>query len=82
MKVEEELKKRLTAKLELARFLQDTVAEMARDINRNRSGQVAATAEELYQFMKEVRRGGSTKLAHQGTPNCHACQDRSKCHYR
>lgn len=54
---EEKLKKRLTAKLEVARFLQDTVAEMAKDLRDNRSGSAASSADELYQFMQKVRAG-------------------------
>mmetsp|Transcript_17598 Transcript_17598/g.52868 ORF Transcript_17598/g.52868 Transcript_17598/m.52868 type:complete len:846 (+) Transcript_17598:182-2719(+) len=57
LKKEEQLKKRLTAKLEVARFLQDTVADMAKDIRDNRGGSAAASADELYQFMQKVRAG-------------------------
>ena len=48
------MKKRLGVKLEVARFLQDTVAEMARDMKRSRTGDVAATADELYNFINKV----------------------------
>ena len=54
LKKEEELKRRLGAKLEVARFLQDTVAEMAKDIKSKRTGEVQASAEELYKFMNKV----------------------------
>lgn len=57
LKHEEALKSQLTAKLELARFLQDTTEEMARSLSKHRSGDVAATAAELYDFMKRVRSG-------------------------
>lgn len=59
LKKEEEVKKRLAVKLEVARFLQDTVAEMARDINKKRTGEVSSTAADLYQFMTKVRAGGT-----------------------
>ena len=51
------MKKRLGVKLEVARFLQDTVAEMARDMKRSRTGDVAATADELYNFINKARVG-------------------------
>ena len=54
LKKEEEKKKRLAAKIQVARFLQDTVALMARDLRQKRTGQVQASAAELYQFMKSV----------------------------
>ncbi|CAD7704609.1 unnamed protein product [Ostreobium quekettii] len=57
LKKEEEMKKRLAAKLQVAHFLQDTVALMARDLRQKRTGDVQASAAELYQFMKRVRRG-------------------------
>lgn len=40
LKAEEELKKRLAAKLQVARFLQDTMAEMAREMRVSRHGEV------------------------------------------
>ncbi|CAD7705180.1 unnamed protein product [Ostreobium quekettii] len=57
LKKEEELKKRVAAKLEVARFLQDAVALMARDLRQKRTGEVQASAAELYQFMKNIRKG-------------------------
>ncbi|GMH33776.1 hypothetical protein BSKO_01610 [Bryopsis sp. KO-2023] len=57
LKQQEELKKRLAVKLEVARFLQDTVAVMARDLKKKRTGETQASAAELYQFMKEIRGG-------------------------
>ena len=35
-------------------LLQDTVADMAKDMRDNRTGSAAASAEELYQFMQMV----------------------------
>ena len=48
------MKKRVGAKLEMARFLQDTVAEMAKDMKGSKSGATQASAEQLYQFLKKV----------------------------
>ena len=55
LKKEEHLKKRLTIKLEVAQFLQDTVAVMADDLKQKATGENTASAAELYQFMKDVR---------------------------
>jgi len=66
LKKEEEQKKRLAARLGVAQFLQDTVAEMAKDLQKARSGDTAASAEELVSFMKKVRSGqriGNSELA-------------------
>lgn len=41
----------------MARFLQDTVAEMAKEIKATRSGRVQASADELYSFINKVRVG-------------------------
>ena len=57
LKKEEEMKQRIGARLEVARFLQDTVAEMASNMRRQRSGDNQTSAAELYQFMKRVRAG-------------------------
>eukprot|EP00192_Tetraselmis_astigmatica_P024813 CAMPEP_0117663200 /NCGR_PEP_ID=MMETSP0804-20121206/8470_1 /TAXON_ID=1074897 /ORGANISM="Tetraselmis astigmatica, Strain CCMP880" /LENGTH=521 /DNA_ID=CAMNT_0005470171 /DNA_START=473 /DNA_END=2038 /DNA_ORIENTATION=- len=57
LKKEEELRKRLALKLDVARFLQDTVAEMAKEIKQKKTGKSAATAAELYEFMGKVRAG-------------------------
>ncbi|KAL4859684.1 Mitochondrial proton/calcium exchanger protein [Chlorella vulgaris] len=57
LKKEEEMKRRIGARMELARFLQDTVAEMASDMQKSRSGETATSAEELYQFMQRIRAG-------------------------
>ncbi|KAK9786798.1 hypothetical protein WJX73_003279 [Symbiochloris irregularis] len=60
LKKEEELKKRIGVKLEVARFLQDTVEEMAKDMSKSgagMSGEMQASAKELYAFMKRVRAG-------------------------
>jgi len=44
LKKEEDMKRRISARLEVARFLQDTVAEMAGDIKAQRSGEVQTSA--------------------------------------
>ena len=36
-------------------FVQDTVAEMAKNMKSNRTGATQASASELYDFMKRVR---------------------------
>ena len=38
---------------------QDTVAEMATDIKAKRTGEVAASADELFRFINKVRGGGA-----------------------
>ena len=60
LKHEEELKKRLKAKLEVARFLQDTVKVMAKGLKQSRSGYTREKADKLYDFMKKVRSGDAT----------------------
>ncbi|KAJ7563576.1 hypothetical protein O6H91_03G115700 [Diphasiastrum complanatum] len=58
MKEEEALKKKLNARLQYAKFLQDTVAEMAKEIKATRTGDIQRTAEDLDRFMNKVRTGG------------------------
>lgn len=60
LKHEEELKKRLKAKLEVARFLQDTVKVMAKGLKQSRSGYTRDRADKLYDFMKRLRSGDAT----------------------
>lgn len=57
MKEEEALKRKLTARLEYAKFLQDTVKEMAKEVQNSRSGDIKKTAEDLDEFMNKVRTG-------------------------
>ncbi|KAL6755050.1 LETM1-like protein-domain-containing protein [Haematococcus lacustris] len=61
LKKEEELKRRLSLRLELARFLQDTTAEMAKDIARRRGSNTEAA--ELDVFLKKVRSGQEVENA-------------------
>ncbi|XAR65842.1 hypothetical protein NMG60_11011811 [Bertholletia excelsa] len=57
MKEQENLKRRLNARIEYAKFLQDTVKEMAKEVKNSRSGEIKKTAEDLDEFMNKVRRG-------------------------
>lgn len=58
MKEEEALKRRLNARIEYAKFLQDTVKEMAKELKTSRSGELQQTAEDLDDFMNKARTGG------------------------
>lgn len=57
MKEQEALKRRLNARIEYAKFLQDTVKEMAKEVQNSRSGEIKKTAEDLDDFLNKVRRG-------------------------
>jgi len=59
LRKEEEIKRRVQVKIEVARFLQDTVAQMASEIRGRRGpgSAAAASADELYRFMGRVRSG-------------------------
>ncbi|XP_075523658.1 uncharacterized protein LOC142556209 [Primulina tabacum] len=57
MKEEEALKRRLMAKIEYAKFLQDTVKEMAKEVQNSRSGDIKKTAEDLDEFLNRARTG-------------------------
>ncbi|KAG8375866.1 hypothetical protein BUALT_Bualt09G0003600 [Buddleja alternifolia] len=57
MKEEEALKRRLIAKIEYAKFLQETVKEMAKEVQNSRSGEIKKTAEDLDEFLNRVRTG-------------------------
>ena len=59
VKKEEEMKKKLQAKIVLAKFLQETFFEMASDLKDSRSGEVRASAQNLFDFMSRVRAGES-----------------------
>ena len=58
MKEEEALKKKLKARMEYAKFLQDTAKEMAKEVQTSRSGDIKQTAEDLDNFLDKVRKGG------------------------
>ncbi|KAI9196421.1 hypothetical protein LWI28_023789 [Acer negundo] len=57
MKEQEALKRRLNARIEYAKFLQDTVKEMAKEVQNSRSGEIKKTAKDLDDFLNKVRRG-------------------------
>ncbi|KAJ4830254.1 hypothetical protein Tsubulata_021217 [Turnera subulata] len=57
MKEQEALKRKLNARIEYAKFLQDTVKEMAKEVQNSRSGEIKKTAEDLDEFINKVRRG-------------------------
>ncbi|KAJ1263174.1 hypothetical protein BS78_09G163700 [Paspalum vaginatum] len=57
MKEEEALKRKLKARMEYAKFLQDTAKEMAKEVQTSRSGETKQTAEDLDEFLNKVRRG-------------------------
>ncbi|XP_038889926.1 mitochondrial proton/calcium exchanger protein [Benincasa hispida] len=57
MKEQEALKRRLNARIEYAKFLQDTVKEMAKEVQNSRSGEIKKTAADLDEFMTKVRKG-------------------------
>nr|XP_043610022.1 mitochondrial proton/calcium exchanger protein-like [Erigeron canadensis] len=58
MKEQEALKRKLNARIEYAKFLQDTVKEMAKEVQNTRSGEIKKTAEDLDDFLSKVRTGG------------------------
>lgn len=58
MKEQEALKRRLNARIEYAKFLQDTAKEMAKEVQNTRSGEIKKTAEDLDEFLSKVRTGG------------------------
>ncbi|KAF7002390.1 hypothetical protein CFC21_017888 [Triticum aestivum] len=58
MKEEEALKRKLKARMEYAKFLQDTAKEMAKEVQTSRSGDMKQTAEDLDKFLDKVRKGG------------------------
>ncbi|KAL2920778.1 Mitochondrial proton/calcium exchanger protein [Bienertia sinuspersici] len=59
MKEQEALKRRLTARIEYAKFLQDTVKQMAKEVQNSCSGEMKQTAEDLDEFLNKVRKGSS-----------------------
>ncbi|KAK1413612.1 hypothetical protein QVD17_35388 [Tagetes erecta] len=59
MKEQEALKRKLNARIEYAKFLQDTVKEMAKEVQSTRSGELKKTAEDLDDFLNKVRTGAS-----------------------
>ncbi|XP_030482204.2 uncharacterized protein LOC115699108 [Cannabis sativa] len=58
MKEQEALKRRLNARMEYAKFLQDTAKEMAKEVQNSRSGEIKKTAKDLDEFLSRLRKGG------------------------
>lgn len=57
MKEQEALKRKLNARIEYAKFLQDTAKEMAKEVQNSRSGEIKKTAEDLDEFLTRLRTG-------------------------
>ncbi|KAL6221513.1 hypothetical protein ACLB2K_004909 [Fragaria x ananassa] len=57
LKEEEAIKRRLKARIEYAKFLQDTAKEMAKEVQNSRSGEIKQTAEDLDEFLNRLRTG-------------------------
>lgn len=56
------MKRRLKARIEYAKFLQETAKEMAKEVQNSRSGETKQTAEDLDEFLNKVR--NSVSLVH------------------
>lgn len=54
LNMQEALKRRLNARIEYAKFLQDTAKEMAKEVQNSRSGEIKKTAEDLDEFLTRV----------------------------
>jgi LETM1 and EF-hand domain-containing protein 1 len=52
--MQEALKRKLKARIEYAKFLQDTAKEMAKEVQTSRSGETKQTAEDLDEFLNKV----------------------------
>lgn len=52
--IQEALKRKLKARMEYAKFLQDTAKEMAKEVQTSRSGEMKQTAEDLDEFLNKV----------------------------
>jgi len=48
------LKRKLLARIEYAKFLQETAREMAKEVKHSRTGEVKQTAEDLDEFLDKV----------------------------
>uniref|UniRef100_A0A803M5M1 Mitochondrial proton/calcium exchanger protein n=1 Tax=Chenopodium quinoa TaxID=63459 RepID=A0A803M5M1_CHEQI len=59
MREQDALKRRLTARIEYAKFLQDTVKQMSKEVQNSHSGEMKKTAEDLDEFLNKVRKGDS-----------------------
>nr|VDD10370.1 unnamed protein product [Brassica rapa] len=54
MKEEEALKRKLLARIEYAKFLQETAKEMAKEVKHSRTGEARQTAEDLVEFLDKA----------------------------
>ena len=68
------MKKKLQARLQYARFLQETVGEMAREVKSTSTGEKKKTAEDLVAFMQKV---GSASILF-----CHVFEASKTCGWR
>ncbi|KAF3329404.1 LETM1 and EF-hand domain-containing protein 1 [Carex littledalei] len=59
MQNKEKLKRKLKARMEYTKFLQETSKEMEKEIGRTQSSEIKKTAEDLDEFMSKVRTGDS-----------------------
>lgn len=48
------MKRRLNARIEYAKFLQETCKQMAKEVQNSRSGEMKQTAEDLDEFLNKV----------------------------
>ena len=64
------MKKKLNARIEYAKFLQNTVAEMAKELKKSQSGDLRRTAEDLDGFMNKVCHSLSSSVSQSGHVSC------------
>lgn len=48
------MKRKLNARIEYAKFLQDTAQEMAKEVQKSRTGDIKQTAKNLDEFLNKV----------------------------
>ncbi|GAB4858908.1 hypothetical protein Ancab_010381 [Ancistrocladus abbreviatus] len=56
---QEALKRRLTARIDCAKFLQDTAKQMAKEVHNSCGGEIKKAAEDLDNILNKVRTGSS-----------------------
>nr|VDD09401.1 unnamed protein product [Brassica oleracea] len=61
MKEEEALKRKLLARIEYAKFLQETAKEMAKEVKHSRTGEAKQTAEDLVEFLDKASHGSCVR---------------------
>lgn len=52
--MQEALKRKLLARIEYAKFLQETAKEMAKEVKHSRTGEAKQTAEDLVEFLDKA----------------------------